>query len=122
MVARVAMQAGLEEDIFDDPSMAYILEEVEKDGDYLELKLAGEGVSRKELRRTKRDSKVQKWLYIWDHLGMMEKGSKRVLVVNSSLIVVPEGLEKRFLGWCIRHTWAKRGPFIAHGRDTTGPP
>ena len=59
MVAQVLGQAELEEDIFDDPSMAYILEEIEKDEEYLELlRSVGEGVSRKELGKLKRDNPI----------------------------------------------------------------
>ena len=49
--------------------MAYILEEVGKDKDYLEvLKSVGEGVRRKDLVKLKRDNPIRKWMFIWDSM------------------------------------------------------
>ena len=63
--------------------MVYILEEIEKDKEYLEvLKSVGEGVSRKDLGKLKRDNPIQKWMFIWDSMGLIQRGTKRVLVVD----------------------------------------
>ena len=52
-------------------------------------------MQKEELQKMTKDSKVRHWLCAGDCLGVARKGSRRVLVVDLTLLVVPRATRKQ---------------------------
>ena len=89
-----AKAAKLEEDssyIFEDPSIPRLADCAKKDAGYQEaLQLVENGAIAQEIQKLPRLHTARQLLHVWDLLGIASKGERKLLVVNSTKVFVPQ--------------------------------